>query len=711
MFKVVINTDQIHDRVIVKSTIRNLEDINNDELLKLILDEYYKWHTSQIYNFDIKNKNIKNNNCEIEVVESIESKTKKHHITMLDNMKQICIKKKIEELSGPYNLNWVLDIHPNIHTPLNEDGMIYNLSNNNNNLQGHYKLNRTYCPIFGGTFYFEVNVLKLERGNASIGVFSYGHKKFYSNHNSYLGYTGSWSYFSNGKSYHEGHSSKCGDTYKANDTIGVLVDEKTRTIEFFHNTKPLGALYHNVDFPVFPAVSSECDSSFRLNIPNKFEVKKIPHLQQHAKNIIKTLDTMDADIKRIKQKILALKKIEPINELFIWDQLFTIDDHIINYPIETIFENSILTTLREPIYCRTLNKINDGINFFEIDIKDLKNSSTIRCPMIIGVITNNFNKDLRLVQNRYWGYGIDGTICISGSLQGSGQIYGVGDKIGICVDLLNNVIEFFHNGIIQYSKIGVLISEHDKYLQFFVQTCSQCQIEIIPSTLDTYIEYKSYDPTIVDKWIEGRNIMMISDVIIQILQQDVPIINNDNNSNSHSDNDNDGHNNNNNNNNNDSHSDSDNNDNDNHNDNNTNDNDTKLSDPIYAITSKKYTNGRRYMELTGLNVKGNFRVGYANDNKGKNSQDSHKIVNSIYGHTFQFDEETPIVQIGILIDFDNAQIESYIDRMKINETKYDGFGSHTMIFIINSMDSESYGNFEINCLAEKEVSDTMIIYN
>lgn len=652
VYKVSISTRKVKDRLIVKCD----DKTSYEDFLKKILEEYQKWHVPTIYSFKIRDVSEKNittigdldTTKELHVIESNHSLSIKAHKKSLQMLKAIGCKKRMGYLKSPYCMNWVLDSHPDIHVSVEDDGMVFVTRSHENST----KIVRSDFLIINGVYYFEIHVLN-KAGDANpvnIGVIKYSFRN--KKDISYVGSFASWGYYS-GKGKYSSYSQDThyGQPYKTGDTIGVLINTKNRTLEYFLNGVSLGIAWNDLTFPVHPVISTKSDeSSFKLNIPSKFEILKMDFLKRHHVDLYKTHDQNSIyenidhfEYRRSKEFSKYLHTLQNETFGFIWDQLSCAIDYSVTFPAPQMCV--VPSGYHEGIMICTYGSIKEGIHFFEVVVTS--NTKSIKDGYIsVGIISDAYNAN-----NKYdnWMYSSDAyKIKNESKIACFGNTYSLGDKIGVYIDMFDATVEFFKNGVSQ----GVAFNGIGKSLRF----CVKCKkddfnLEIIPSNIDTYIVYKTTIPeTVVDNtWRKNDGYIhameVISDNIVAKTKND------------------------------------------------------KMQDSR-CLSTKKYTHGRRYFEVMAKNVKGDITLTF---NREDNTYS--------FGHTFHLEKtyRDKEVKLGILIDFDDHKTESYLDRVKIEEINHQH--SFRTLYGHVSVPPGGYGIFEIDCFAEMEVTDELCIYN
>lgn len=651
MLKVNVNTDDISDRFVIRVDPK----ISEEELLEIILNEYRKWHAPIIHGFQIVDKNN-----EIVVKESERSLLKKK-LALINN--QIIRKHKIKMrnlFSNPYNLNWsyqsqVFDV--NLYDPcvIEKDYVGYGCAITN-------------FLFTHGCFCIEIEIIDMtDIDPVWIGLYSIDDKNYGRNledGNYSISYS-SKGLISNCKTNHQYQP------FGKNDKLilalfsdGIIIKKIGSEVTFIQKLKfDIINVYRH-----FIAISTnQKKCSFRLRYLDEKYI--------FDNNILKTTDINYAKftneynelkiyLNRLENRysegfIQKLIEYSKMNEIHVWDQLFLDNPININYIDYPDFHTAkIISNSGRYCYFKTIAIFEKGMHFFEVEMKNVP----IGLMSFVGIISKDYN----FINNtgKYLGYNNTGSVHYynGNTYRNYGkQVIQNGTKIGIFIDLDNDLIEFLIDGEIQNFALKI---NFNCPIQFFVtMTSKNSEYKILPSNLETYFAYVEYNT-------KFKGMVTISKNSVGISQIDEMKC--------------------------------------------------KVEQNFKILTSKKYNNGRQYFEIICNNISGDIRFGFSDYNYeislGNAIFDIDEI--DIFDDNYIDKKKDTLerrVTLGILVDFDERVIELYRNRIMINQYPQDNdiirqFTGYISGSNVNTIDPGDM-IIELNNNACDEMKDTLILYD
>ncbi len=574
------------------------------------------------------------------------------------------------------------DVGNDLQVSLDHDAMIFT----NKNKYGDWVTARTYYN-FGfheDVHYFEVEIMNMsERGDADAGADIYIgviNENTILENNYYVGKDRSVSYnIRAGRQCYGGQNSriKTMEPAQKGDIIGVLIDYSDikidyedypyvpmdGTVYFWKNEIPM-FYKRSIGFKnVVPAVSTrDYKSEFRFIIPNEEEILARPHLSKLHDRLVTSYKKTQDHIRNVAYKmsdeymVPIIKEVE-ITGAIMWNPQSILQKNInMEFTDDGVFTNKNRSASfnynRQYHYIKTLNKIEFGVAFMEFEVINKPDGTR----MYLGAFTEE--------NGRHWSYLSDGK-STPGNSGEYGEEYYTGDKIAIYLDIDSGTIEFFRNG---YSQ-GIACTRVKRPVYFGILSGNYLEsVKILPSTLDTYIEYMTKDAINCDSWERGNMLgfELVSDKTIKVDHKN----------------------------------------------------------QICKCRSRNnFITGRRYFEVICNNLRGNFKFGicrksfehlytidivtlYNNFNNVQSKEDAICGLDEM-DDIIENDYVVNNVKIGVVIDFEDRQIEVYKNGELIGN-KQGNFGT-----VYGYIETDQYcsGEFTINENAEEDMMEKLCLYH
>lgn len=699
-FRIEIHTNKIKDKLIVQCPTNG----TYDDLLNAVLQEYSKWHYPTIYSFTFSNSRLNNKVLISDLIKdlpqdliAIESKDSFKRKTQKKRQKEehiLVLKKKHIQFSKNYCLNWkYTNVNEDIQVSLDHDAMVFT----NKNKYGDWITARTFYNygLNEDVHYFEIEIINMSEKNDNeddeddkdkdndiyIGVINDSADL---RGNYHIGKDRSVGYNIRAGKPCYGGQNITNETIKPaqkGDVIGILIDysdinidyvlspytPKNGTIYFWKNGIPM-AYRSNIGFKnVAPAISTrDYKSEFRLIVPNEDEIVARPHLSKLHDRLTTSYKKTQDHIRDVAYKmsdeymVQITKQVESMGTIM-WNPLPILQKNInMEFTDDGIFTNKNKSASfnydDRYHYVKTLNKIEFGVAFMEFEVINKPKETR----MYLGV----FSED-----NRYWVYKSDGSRENEGGYGDKyGEEYFTGDKVAIYLDIDSGTIEYFRNGWSQ----GIASTKVKGPVSFGILSGNYLEsVKILPSTLDTYIEYMTKDAQSCDNWEQGnmQGFELVSEKTIKA---------NDNNQ------------------------------------------------ICICRGRSKFITGRRYFEITCNNLKGNFKFGicrksfdhqYTVDivmqyNHFNNIHDIHDTICGLDEMDNIIDGTDNVmndVKIGVVVDFEDRKIEVYKDgELVSSKTKEGNYGT-----VYGYIETDQYcsGEFTINENAETDMMEQLCLYS
>lgn len=357
-------------------------------------------------------------------------------------------RKRILELTGIGNC-WTFEGPGPIEVPVESDGLIAI----NKGSMDHWSSIYRVAPIRAeGKSFFAIHINKSPPTSNTwrfcIGVVPLGFKL--NAERRWVGSQKSWSYIggNGGKCHNSGKHEQYGSLYGENDTIGVLLDYDTGSIEFFKNNVSQGVAFTSLSGPVLPAVSMTAmgaEVSFSDEIPPSVKAVVEESIKREMERTMQW-NRLTSD----QYMVDAIERFKSKREI-VWDPLFSLrKDKALFYPDQS--GSSVLNEGSGDKWrsARAIQSFDEGIVCFQFEI--VEDADTVNTWRIcIGVVPFEFKAESErswVGSQNSWSYiaGTGGKSFNSGQSSAYGEPFGKGDVVSVMLDFEVGTIEFFRNG-------------------------------------------------------------------------------------------------------------------------------------------------------------------------------------------------------------------------------------------------------------------------